>query len=141
MTSATSSKPVVFTDGVFDMLHANHVGFLEYARSLGSKLVVGVVSDFQAQRFKRLPIIHESDRLKVVSALRCVDHAFIIHDPLDAVTMEKIIRVHSIGAVVYAGDATPEFYVPAEAAGIMHRPAYRAGINTSDIIARILSRD
>jgi hypothetical protein len=52
--------------------------------------------------------------------------------------MEMIIREYLVGAVVYAGDATPEFYVPAEQAGIMHRPQYRAGINTSDIIARIL---
>jgi cytidyltransferase-like protein len=138
MEKAAPKNLVVFTDGVFDMLHANHVAFLEDARSLGKKLVVGVVSDAQAQSFKRTPVINELERLAVVRALRCVDHAFIIHDPLNAATMEMIIREYLVGAVVYAGDATPEFYVPAEQAGIMHRPQYRAGINTSDIIARIL---
>jgi cytidyltransferase-like protein len=131
---------VVFTDGVFDMLHANHVAFLEEARSLGDRLVVGVVSDARTLEYKRLPIMTETERLRVVLALGCVDDAFIIHDPLVAETMEAIISRFGVGAVVYAGDSTPGFYVPAERAGIMFRLPYRGGICSSEIIGRIVTR-
>ncbi|MCP4319023.1 MAG: adenylyltransferase/cytidyltransferase family protein [Hyphomicrobiales bacterium] len=131
---------VVFTDGVFDMLHANHVSLLEEASSFGSRLVVGVVSDARTQEFKRLPVVDEQNRLHVVKALRCVDHAFIIHAPLTSETMEQIIREHAVDAVVYAGDNTPDFYLPAEQAGIMHRLPYRTGINTSRIIDQVVER-
>ena len=134
------TQAAVFTDGVFDMLHANHVALLEEARGFGGRLVVGVVSDQNVLEYKRRPVMNENERLRVVSALGCVDEAFVIRTPLIASTMEEIIARHGIGAVVYAGDATPDFYRPAEALGIMHRLPYRAGINSSEIIGRILAR-
>ena len=54
--------------------------------------------------------------------------------------MSGIIDAHDVSAVVYSGNSTPEFYVPAEAAGIMHRPRYRTGVSSSDIIQRIVQR-
>lgn len=140
MTTNHLGQRVVFTDGVFDMLHANHVAFLEEARTFGDKLIVGVVSDARTQEYKRSPVISEDDRLRVVKALRCVDDAFIIHDPMIGETMERIIRENAVDAVVYAGDTTPEFYVPADKAGIMHRLEYRSGISTSDIITRVVQK-
>jgi cytidyltransferase-like protein len=122
------------------LLHANHVAFLEEARSHGARLVVGVVSDKNVLEYKRRPVMTEDERLQVVSALRCVDEAFIIRPPLVASTMEDIMSRHGIGAVVYAGNATPDFYRPAEARGVMHRLPYRAGVNSSDIIERIVAR-
>ena len=139
MTSGSAGR-VVFTDGVFDMLHANHVAFLNQARSLGDRLVVGVVSDARTEEYKRIPIMTETERLRVVQALGCVDDAFIIHDPLVAETMEAIIARYGIGAVVYAGDSTPDFYGPAERSGIMHRLPYRGGVCSSEIIGRIVTR-
>ncbi len=137
--SSSSGSKTVFTDGVFDMLHANHVSFLQEAKSYGDKLVVGVVSDAQARTFKRCPVIPEAERLQVVAALACVDEAFIITAPLVASTMERVIAEYGVDKVVYSGDSTPEFYVPAENAGMMHRPAYRAGVNSTKIIARVIA--
>jgi cytidyltransferase-like protein len=134
-------RRVVFTDGVFDLLHANHVAFLEEAKSFGDWLVVGVVSDLRTEDYKRRPILSQEERLRVVKALSCVDEAFIIHDALTSETMERIIADHNVTAVVYAGDSTPEFYVAAERSGIMHRLPYRAGVNSSEIIKRIVSRN
>lgn len=134
------TKRVVFTDGVFDLLHANHVALLEKARSHGDMLIAGVVSDARAAEYKRVPVIREDERLRVVSALSCVDHAFIIHDPLNAETMSRIIADYGVTAVVYSGNSTPEFYEPAEKAGIMNRLPYHDGVSSSAIIAQIIRR-
>lgn len=127
----------VFTDGVFDLFHANHVALLHEAQALGDRLVVGVVSDKVAQGYKRAPVICEAERLEVVANITCVDEAFIIDADMTSQTMDKIVDDFNISLVVYAGDATPDFYSSAEAAGIMPRLPYHVGVNTSDIIQRI----
>jgi cytidyltransferase-like protein len=141
MARSGRGKRIVFTDGVFDLLHANHVAFLEDAKSFGDWLVVGVVSDLRAAAYKRHPIISQEERLRLVQALSCVDEAFIIHDALIPETMERIIADFDVSAVVYAGDATPNFYIPADRLGIMHRLPYRTGVSSSEIIGRIISRE
>ena len=130
----------VLTDGVFDLLHVNHIRFLEEARKLGDWLVVGVISDASAQDYKRQPVIQEKERLGCVEALSCVDEAFLLDGPMSPATMEKLLAEHDPSVIVHAGGATPEFYVPAEKAGIMHHFGYRSGVNSTEIIARILSR-
>ncbi len=131
---------IIFTDGVFDMLHANHVKVLEAAKELGEHLVVAVVTDKLAETYKRKPIICEQQRLLIVRSLACVDEAYLFSGPLDASGMEAILARYRPRAVVYGGDATSAFYQPAEQAGIMVRPAYRPGINSSAIIETVLSR-
>ncbi|MDE2313466.1 MAG: adenylyltransferase/cytidyltransferase family protein [Elusimicrobia bacterium] len=69
-------KTVVFTNGVFDLLHAGHVQSLEKARSLGDVLVVGLNSDASARRLGKgpgRPINAWKDRAAVLAALSCVD--------------------------------------------------------------------
>lgn len=81
---------VVFTNGVFDILHAGHVQYLEHARSLGDTLVVGVNSDASVRRLKgpERPINSVEDRAAVLAALRCVDHVVIFEEdtPIDVIT-------------------------------------------------------
>lgn len=131
---------IIFTDGVFDMLHANHVKMLETAKRQGEYLVVAVATDHLAETYKRKPVICEQERLFMVQSLACVDEAYLMSGPLDASGMEPILKHYKPRAVVYGGDATPEFYQPAESAGIMIRPSYRPGINSSAIIDTVLSR-
>ncbi len=67
---------VVFTNGVFDLLHAGHVALLEAARAEGDALVVGVNSDASVRRLGKgphRPLVGEADRARVVAALGCVD--------------------------------------------------------------------
>ena len=127
----------IYTDGVFDLFHANHLALLKAAKSLGDYLIVGVASDFMTSSYKRQPIINEAERLAIVSAIDCVDEAFLIDGLPIAETLEKILAQHQIDLVVYAGDATPDFYAPAEVRGIMHRIPYHEGVSTSEIIARV----
>lgn len=130
----------VLADGVFDLLHANHVAFLEEARSFGDRLVVAVLSDRRVAEYKRWPVMREQERLAVVRALGCVDEAFIHDDPFVGATMKRLIEDHDLSAVVYAGTGYADYYGPAEAAGIMRRLPYRKGLNSSEIIERIVAR-
>ena len=74
----TASEPVtVLTYGTFDHFHWGHLQLLERARALGTRLVVGVVSD-ELCVMKRRPFSTPCERrLAIIQALRCVDHAFV----------------------------------------------------------------
>ncbi len=131
----------VLTDGVFDLLHANHITILEKARTFGDRLIVGVISDRRALEYKRQPVIPQDQRMRCIEALSCVDEVFLIDDPITSETMKTLISNHEITAVVHAGTATPEFYTAAEELQIMHHLGYQPGVNTSDIIQRIVEMD
>lgn len=85
-----SNEQVVFTNGVFDILHAGHVTYLEQARALGTVLVVGVNSDDSVRRLKgpERPVNPLDDRLTVLNALRCIDYVVSFDDdtPLRLIT-------------------------------------------------------
>ena len=68
-------RPLVFTNGVFDILHRGHVTYLAQARALGASLIVGVNSDASVKRLGKgedRPINSEADRMAVLAALECV---------------------------------------------------------------------
>lgn len=130
-------QKTVFTDGVFDLFHANHLALLKEAKANGNKLVVGVLSDAVVRGYKRAPVIAEAERLAIVENIACVDTAFIVDKPLVSQTMDDIVEEHGIDAVVYAGNSTPEFYESAEKAGIMVRLPYHTGVSTTGIIENI----
>ena len=73
---AAQTGPVVFTNGVFDLLHVGHVSLLETARTEGAALVVGVNSDASVRRLGKgtdRPLVPEAERARLVAALACVD--------------------------------------------------------------------
>ena len=73
---------VVFTNGVFDLLHPGHVRYLQDARQLGAALIVGVNSDrsVRANKGPDRPINPEGERAEVLSALACVDLAVVFDE-------------------------------------------------------------
>lgn len=75
-------KKVIFTNGCFDILHVGHIRLLEFARTLGDLLVVGLNSDDSVRRLKgkTRPIIPEQERAEVLSALRCIDIITLFYD-------------------------------------------------------------
>ncbi len=83
-------KVLVFTNGVFDLLHRGHVEYLEKARALGDALVVGLNSDASVRRIKgeKRPIVPEADRAYLVSRLKPVDFVILF----DEDTPERLIR-------------------------------------------------
>lgn len=76
-----SGKTLVFTNGVFDILHAGHVTYLQGARNLGDALIIGLNSDASVRRIKgeKRPIIPETDRALLLASLKTTD-AVVIFD-------------------------------------------------------------
>ena len=70
---------IVYTVGTFDLLHVGHIALLEYCKSLGDVLAVGVASDRVVNSYKpNVPVIPLEQRMEMLKALRCVDivHAY-----------------------------------------------------------------
>ena len=75
-------RKLVFTNGVFDILHVGHVRYLQQARALGDALVVAVNSDASARQLKGegRPLTTENDRAEILAALACVDYVTVFDD-------------------------------------------------------------
>jgi D-glycero-beta-D-manno-heptose 1-phosphate adenylyltransferase len=78
----SAGKTVVFTNGVYDLLHPGHVRYLEAARALGDALIVGVNSDrsVRANKGPGRPVNPEGERAEVIAALSCVDAAIVFDE-------------------------------------------------------------
>jgi rfaE bifunctional protein nucleotidyltransferase chain/domain len=83
---------VVFTNGVFDLLHPGHVRYLQDARALGDALIVGLNSDRSVRSNKGpdRPITPESERAEVLLALACVDAVAIFDDDTPAKIIKRL---------------------------------------------------
>ncbi len=85
--------PVVFTNGVFDLLHRGHVDYLEAARALGDGLVVGVNDDDSARSLGKgagRPFVSAADRARVLAGLDAVDRVVVFAEPTPASLIEAI---------------------------------------------------
>jgi rfaE bifunctional protein nucleotidyltransferase chain/domain len=102
---------VVFTNGVFDLLHPGHVDILVAARSLGDALVVGVNTDDSVRRLKGpdRPVRGEHERAHVLAALESVDAVVLF----DADTPLELIRALTPDILVKGGDYSVETVVGA----------------------------
>src|SRR5882762_2066515 len=81
-TLRAEGKSLVFTNGVFDLLHVGHVRYLAQARSLGDALIVAINSDRAVRKLKGngRPIVNENERAEILAALRQVDYVTIFDD-------------------------------------------------------------
>jgi D-beta-D-heptose 7-phosphate kinase/D-beta-D-heptose 1-phosphate adenosyltransferase len=77
-----AGKKLVFTNGVFDLLHVGHVRYLQQARELGDALVVAVNSDASVRELKgdARPLMSENDRAEILASLAAVDYVTIFED-------------------------------------------------------------
>lgn len=100
-------KTLVFTNGVFDILHAGHVTYLAQARELGDLLIVGLNSDASVRGLGKgpdRPVNCEEDRMAVLEALRAVDGVVVFEDA----TPEGLIEALKPEVHVKGGDYDPE---------------------------------
>lgn len=133
-------RPLVFTNGCFDILHRGHVTYLEEAAALGNSLLVAVNSDDSVRRLNKgldRPINSLADRLAVLAALQSVDLVI----PFDESTpLEVIKRVHP-DILVKGGDWPLEQIVGAteviQYGGEVHSIPFRYQRSTTDLIRRI----
>jgi D-glycero-beta-D-manno-heptose 1-phosphate adenylyltransferase len=99
-----SGKPLVVTNGCFDLLHPGHVTYLENARNFGGALLVGLNGDEATRRLKGAgrPVNVEADRAAVLAALQSVDGVCIFADP----TATKFLAAAQPDIYVKGGDYT-----------------------------------
>ncbi len=102
---------MVFTNGVFDLLHRGHVDVLHAARAEGAALVVGVNSDDSVRRLKgpARPVRGEAERALIVAAMECVDVVVIFADD----TPRRLIETLTPDVLVKGGDYSEEAVVGA----------------------------
>lgn len=132
---------IVFTNGVFDILHAGHVHFLREARLLGDVLVVGVNTDGSARRLKGpgRPINSERDRLALVAELDSVDHV-VLFDEDDPADLIRLLRpdVHVKGGD-YEHVPLPEEAAVRDVSGRVVIVPLVGALSTSTVIERIMA--
>jgi rfaE bifunctional protein nucleotidyltransferase chain/domain len=131
---------IVFTCGVFDLLHVGHVRYLEFARSLGAVLVVGVNSDSSVRQLNKgsqRPLVPEADRAELVAALACVDYVFTFNElrPNESI---RVVRpdIH-VKDAAYEKMELPEAATVREVGGVVAFAPHVEGRSTSALLDRI----
>jgi len=139
---AEQGKKVIFTNGIFDILHVGHVDYLEEARSLGDVLFVGVNSDASTRQLKGplRPIIPQEERARLVAALACVDYVLIFEEPTACAVVEALRPDVYVKGGDYTLQQLPEAPVVQRYGGEVRILPYREGRSTSQIIRIILGR-
>ncbi|MEK7858936.1 MAG: adenylyltransferase/cytidyltransferase family protein [Elusimicrobiota bacterium] len=129
-------KKVVFTNGVFDLLHAGHVELLEKARSLGDILIVGVNSDASVRRLGKgpeRPLNKLADRAAVLCALACVDAVVGFAQDTPAPLLAQL----KPDILVKGADYQVDQIAGAGSAGKVVRVALKRGYSTTRLVRRI----
>ncbi|MGB7890730.1 MAG: adenylyltransferase/cytidyltransferase family protein [Microcoleus sp.] len=138
-------RPLVFTNGCFDILHCGHVRYLQAAKNLGRSLVVGLNSDASVQAIKPQqpglpprPIVPENQRAEVLAALKPVDAVIIFAE----ITAIKLINILKPDIYVKGGDyqveTLPEAPAVIAGGGKISLIEIEVPSSTSAIVKRIL---
>ncbi len=140
-----AGKRLVFTNGVFDLLHPGHVRYLAAARALGDVLIVGLNSDASVRRIKGpgRPIQDQAARAEVVAALAAVDFVVIFDEDTAAELVGFIRPDIYVKGGDYAGveaNRWPEAEVVRAYGGEVRTLGFAPGHSTSEIIRKIAER-
>ncbi len=128
----------VFTNGCFDLLHVGHLRYLQQARQLGDRLVVGVNSDASVRALKgpTRPIVTAVERAEMLAGLRCVDYVVLFDD----LTASSVITALKPAVYAKGGDYDVENLPEAPAVqaygGVIQLVPFVPGHSTSSILAR-----
>ena len=130
---------LVFSNGVFDLLHSGHVGSLEAARGFGDSLVVAVNSDGSTRRLKGpgRPVQPEADRARLVAALRCVDAVTIFDDDTPARLIEELLPDVLVKGADYDVEQIAGADAVLAAGGEVRLIELERGRSTSELIRRL----
>jgi D-beta-D-heptose 7-phosphate kinase/D-beta-D-heptose 1-phosphate adenosyltransferase len=134
-----AGKKLVFTNGVFDILHVGHVRYLQQARELGDTLVVAVNSDASVRQLKgdTRPLMNENDRAEILAALESVDYVTIFDD----ISPRSLIAQLLPDVLVKGGDYTLDQIHGREeveaAGGRVTTIPFVNGASTTEILKRL----
>jgi D-beta-D-heptose 7-phosphate kinase/D-beta-D-heptose 1-phosphate adenosyltransferase len=137
-----AGRTVVFTNGVFDLLHVGHLRYLQQARELGDALIVGLNSDrsVRANKGPSRPVTPESERAEILEALACVDGVVIFdqetpHDLIAAIQPDVLVK-----GADWAEDSIVGRDIVEARGGRVVRVPLEAGRSTTAIIEKIRSQ-
>ena len=135
---ATGNK-IVFTNGVFDLLHAGHVTYLSEAADLGDKLILGLNSDESVQRLKgpERPVNTETTRASLLASMFFIDAVVVFNDD----TPLELIKTVLPDVLVKGGDYTVDTIVGAKETiangGTVEVLSFLPGYSSTAIINKI----
>ena len=133
---------VVFTNGVFDLVHAGHVAYLAWARAQGDVLVVGINGDDSVRALKgpERPLVPFEDRSRVVAALRSVDLVVGFPERTPEALLERLRPDVHVKSEQYRVEDLPERIVVEQHGGEIRLAPHVRGRSTTDIVAAIRRR-
>lgn len=140
--AARLARPVVFTNGVFDILHRGHATYLAQARALGASLVVAVNSDASVRQLGKgtdRPINREGDRAALVAALQSVDLVTIFAERVPLATLERARPDIYVKGGDYDADSLPEAALVRTWGGRAVAIPFVYDRSTTDLLARVRS--
>jgi rfaE bifunctional protein nucleotidyltransferase chain/domain len=138
--AARLARPIVFTNGVFDILHRGHVTYIAQARALGASLVIAINSDTSVRQLGKgsdRPINSEVDRAALVAALQDVDLVTVFEEQVPLVPLELVRPDIYIKGGDYAVESLPEAALVRSWGGRSATLAFVHERSTSDLIARV----
>lgn len=134
---------VVFTNGVFDLLHVGHVALLEAARAEGDALLVAVNSDASVRLLAKgaeRPLVPERERARLVAALQCVDAVVLFDQPTPLALIQRLRPDVLVKGADYAPAAIVGASEVAGWGGRVVRVPLVPGYSTTDLVARLRGR-
>jgi D-beta-D-heptose 7-phosphate kinase/D-beta-D-heptose 1-phosphate adenosyltransferase len=132
-------RRVVFTNGVFDILHPGHIRYLQHARQLGDLLIVGLNSDASVRRNKgpERPINTEAERAELLAALACVDAVTVFDEETPAEVIKAIQPDILVKGADWAEDSIVGRDTVEACGGSVVRVPIEQGFSTTEIIRKI----
>lgn len=136
------NKKVVFTNGVFDLIHAGHIDYLTKAKALGDVLIVGLNTDESVRRIKgdKRPILKEEERSFIVSNLKPVDYLVLFDEDTPANLIENLIPDVLVKGADWALNEIVGREVVEENGGHVKAIKFANEQSTSKIIDSIISK-
>jgi D-glycero-beta-D-manno-heptose 1-phosphate adenylyltransferase len=137
---AGGARPLVFTNGVFDILHRGHVEYLEAARALGATLLVALNSDASARLLGKgadRPLVAQADRAAVIAALASVGLVTLFDEPTPVALLAEVRPDIYVKGGDYDMETLAETRLVRGWGGTAQAIPFRAGHSTTSLVARI----
>ena len=135
----SEGKKIVFTNGCFDILHLGHVDYLEKARSLGDKLVLGLNTDDSVSRFKGpyRPIQDQDSRARILASLQFIDLVVFFNEDTPKDLISELIPNVLVKGSDYLAENIVGADVVKKAGGVVKTIEFVPGYSTTRIVEKI----
>jgi len=134
------NKKIVFTNGVFDIIHRGHVEYLTEAKKCGDVLIVGLNSDSSVKMIKgdKRPIVSEDNRAYVLANLKPVDFVIIFNEDTPYNTIKKILPNYLVKGADWAEDKIVGSDIVKQSGGEIKRIKFVENNSSTNIIEKII---